>query len=310
MLNTFLRLSILLFILDLSAMAPALAQEQPQITAEQFLASLKFQGGKITLPDGIAVLDLPENFQYLGPEDAGRLITQGWGNPPGMKTLGLILPADVNPLGGRGWGVVLTYQNDGHVNDSDADSIDYTELLKKMQAAFTEQNEQRKQQGYGTLDFVGWAENPTYDKATHKLYWAKELAAENAPDHTLNYDIRVLGRQGVLVLTAVSGLSQIDTIKARMPQVVNFTNFTPGNAYNDFNDSTDKTAAYGLAALIAGGAAAKMGLFAKLLAMAVAFKKVIVLVVAGFAVSVKKWFGRGKKPAPSAVNLTKNNDES
>jgi uncharacterized membrane-anchored protein len=31
----------------------------------------------------------------------------------------------------------------------------------------------------------GWAEPPSYDKATHKMYWAKELAFGTG-EHTLN----------------------------------------------------------------------------------------------------------------------------
>jgi hypothetical protein len=34
-------------------------------------------------------------------------------------------------------------------------------------------------------------------------------------DHTLNYNIRILGRRGVLVLNAVSGMKQLDAIRAQ-----------------------------------------------------------------------------------------------
>jgi len=296
MLNTLLRLFILLLSLDFSA--PALAQEQTeQITVEEFLAALKFQSGTIQLPGGIASLNLPDTFRYLAPEDAERLLTQGWGNPGGYNTLGMILPANVNPLGMDGWGVIITYEEDGHVNDDDADTIDYGALLKDMQEATEQANEERKNQGYDALTLVGWAETPTYDRASHKLYWAKELASDRAEQHTLNYNIRLLGRKGVLVLNAVAGMEQIDTIKAEMQNVVAFSNFTPGNGYTDFNADTDKAATYGIAALVAGGAAAKMGLFAKLFALLIAFKKLIILGAIGLGALLKNLFGRKKKAA-------------
>ena len=50
------------FLVALSGLLVALsatAQEQEQITAEEFLASLNFQKGAITLPGGVASLDLP-----------------------------------------------------------------------------------------------------------------------------------------------------------------------------------------------------------------------------------------------------------
>jgi uncharacterized membrane-anchored protein len=286
---------IVIVIFSLLFCASASAQTtESQITVEQFLASLKFQEGKIELPGGIATLNLPSSFRYLAPNDTERVLTQGWGNPPSRATLGMILPTAVNPLEANGWGVIITYEEDGHVNDNDADSIDYDALLKDMQEAMLQESEERKKQGYDGLTLVGWAEKPTYDRVSHKLYWAKELASDRADQHSLNYNIRVLGRKGVLVLNAVAGINQIDTIKTEMQNVVAFTNFNPGNAYGDFNESTDQVAAYGIAALVAGGAAAKLGVFAKLFALAIAFKKFVILGVVGIGAVLKNWFGRKK----------------
>jgi uncharacterized membrane-anchored protein len=142
---------------------------------------------------------------------------------------------------------------------------------------------------------MGWAETPSYDKASHKLYWAKELAFGDAQQHTLNYNIRVLGRKGVLVLNAVSGMNQIAMIKTEMPKVLSATNFKAGNDYNDFNSSTDKVAAYGIAALVAGGVAAKLGFFAKIFALLLAFKKLIIVGVIALWVGIKKFLGMKKK---------------
>lgn len=276
---------------------------QAQMTADQFVASLKFQSGKIDLPNGIATLDLPPSFRYLNPEDSGRVLVDAWGNPPGGTTLGMIFPADVSPLSQGGWGIVITYDEDGHVSDEEADTIDYDEMLKDMQSSMEEANVERKKEGYEPVSLVGWAEAPSYDKANHKLYWAKELAFGDAQQHTLNYNIRVLGRQGVLVLNAVAGMDQISTIKAEMPAVLSATNFKAGNSYADFNSSTDKVAAYGIAALVAGGVAAKMGFFAKLFALLIAFKKVILFGLIALGVGIKKFLGmRKKEEKPQAAD--------
>lgn len=268
---------------------------QAQMSAEEFTASLKFQSGKIDLPNGIAVLDLPQAFNYLNPEDSKRVLEDAWGNPPGGETLGMIFPAGVSPLDKNGWGIIITYDEDGHVSDEDADTIKYDELLKDMQSSMQEANEERKKQGYEPVSLIGWAEAPSYDKASHKLYWAKELAFGDAQSHTLNYNIRVLGRQGVLVLNAVAGMDQISTIKAEMPKVLSATNFKAGNSYAEFNSSTDKVATYGIAALVAGGAAAKLGLFAKLFALLIAFKKMILIGLIALGVGIKKLLGMRKK---------------
>jgi len=278
------------------------AEEQQGMTAEQFMASLRFQSGKIDLPNGIAALDLPANFRYLNPEDSARVLEQAWGNPPGGTTLGMIFPTNVSPLSQEGWGIVVTYEEDGHVSDSDADSIDYKEMLENMQASMGEANEERKKQGYEPVSLVGWAETPSYDKSSHKLYWAKELAFGDAQQHTLNYNIRVLGRKGVLVLNAVAGMNQIGMIKTEMPQVLASTNFKAGNGYNDFDSNTDQVATYGIAALVAGGVAAKMGFFAKIFALLIAFKKLILLGLIAVGVGIKKFFDmRKNKVKPQAA---------
>ncbi|HEX9174381.1 MAG TPA: DUF2167 domain-containing protein [Telluria sp.] len=275
----------------------ALAQTPaaPQQTAEQFAASLQFKTGKIVLPGAIATLDLPPTFRYLGPQDTERLLVEGWGNPPGTTTLGMIVPAKVNPVSREGWGVIVTYDQDGHVKDDDAENIKYDELLKQMQEGTADNNAARKEQGFPAMTLVGWAEAPRYERASHKLYWAKELRTEGSEQNGLNYNIRVLGRTGVLVLNAVAGMDQLAQVKAEMPQVTAFTNFTEGNRYADFDSKTDKVAEYGIATLVAGGIAAKLGFFGKLLALLVAFKKLILLGLLAAGSMLFKFFKREKK---------------
>lgn len=288
-----LRRSLLLLVL-LCQLVSAAPKEEKQ-SAEEFLASLHFEQGKITLPGNVATLNLPPSFHYLPPADAEHLLVDAWGNPPGSKNLGMILPTAASPLSKEGWGVIITYDKDGHVKDDDADAIKYDDLLKEMQEGITEGNAERKKEGYPAMTLLGWAEKPSYDKASHKLYWAKELKVDGASENTLNYNIRVLGRHGVLVLNAVAGMSQINQIKGEMPQVVAASEFTAGNRYADFDVKTDKVAEYGLAALVAGGIAAKLGFFGKLFAVLLAAKKLILVGLAALGGGIMKLFGRDKK---------------
>jgi uncharacterized membrane-anchored protein len=273
----------------------ALAAEDadaPSMTAEEFEASLDYKQGTIALPGGRATLDVPPSFRYLGPEDAQRVLVDAWGNPPGAETLGMLFPANVSPLQREGWGVVIDYSDDGHVSDDDASTIDFDELLADMQAGVAERNEERTRQGYEPLTLVGWAEPPHYDQGSHKLYWARHLRFGDAGDSTLNYSIRVLGREGVLVLNAVAGMDQLELVKSRMQDVLGFANFNEGNRYADFDSSTDKAATYGLAALIGGAVAAKTGLLAKLGVLLLAAKKFIVIILVAIGALVTRLFRR------------------
>jgi uncharacterized membrane-anchored protein len=275
-----------------AATPPAGDASKPRQTVEQFMATLKPQHGSIDLPGGIATLNLNDDFYYLTPDDTERLLVEGWGNPPGHKTLGMIIPQATSPMSRGGWGVLVSYKDDGHISDEDAAKIDYTELLKQMQDEDEDANKERRKQGYAGLQLLGWAEPPRYDDSTHKMYWARELKADDAQENTLNYSIRVLGRQGVLELNAVASMSDLPTIQRELPNVLEFTNFTDGNRYADYQPGTDKLAKYGLAALVAGGIASKAGLFAKLGLLLLAAKKFIVvglLVVASF---FRKLFNR------------------
>ncbi|HRC87566.1 MAG TPA: DUF2167 domain-containing protein, partial [Thermoanaerobaculia bacterium] len=187
-----------------------------------------------------------------------------------------------------------TYDDDGYVTDSDAEEIDYSDLLSTMQKATEKENEKRAKDGYEAVHLVGWAEPPSYDKASHKLYWAKDLQFGDGANHTLNYNIRVLGRKGVLVLNAVAGMDQLTSVKHDMQKVLGFVEFTDGHRYADYKPGIDKAAGYGLAALVAGGIAAKTGLLKGLLAGILAFKKLIVVGVAGIGSYFARLFKRKK----------------
>jgi uncharacterized membrane-anchored protein len=284
------------FLFSASAHAqPAPAADEATDAAAAFMATLKPQSGTIALPGGKAELKLDDSFRYLSPADTKKLIEDAWGNPPGAAdgALGMLIPADTSPLSENGWGVVITYADDGHISDDDAHKIDYDDVLKDMKAASEEHNKEREKAGYSALHLVGWAEPPHYDAAEHKIYWAKDLSSGDGDgQHSLNYYVRVLGREGVLEFIAVSGMNQLQQVRVDMNKVMSFADFTAGNRYTDFNASTDKVAAYGLAALVAGGVAAKTGLLAKLLALLIAGKKVLFLAGAAVVGFFAKFFKR------------------
>src|SRR6185436_9533807 len=143
--------------------------------------------------------------------------------------LGMLIPADASPLTKQGWGIVITYDEDGYVDDSDAASINYTKLLKQMQDATAEDNKERAKRGFHTIAVVGWAEPPTYDRAAHKMYWAKDLMFGSSGEHTLNYSIRILGRRGVLVLNAVANMHQLPAVRSETQNVLTAVNFVEGH---------------------------------------------------------------------------------
>jgi len=257
--------------------------------------SIKPQAGEINLKQGLAKLTLPANLRYLSPDDSATVLSKIWGNPVEEKPLGMIVPTGFSPFDPESWAVVINYSDEGHVKDNDAATINYEKLLAEMKKSAKENNEARTKAGYASVDLVGWAASPHYDAVTHKLYWAKELKFSDSEEHTLNYNIRILGRTGVLELNTVARLADLKTVESVTPMILSAVDFQSGNRYADFKEDTDKVATYGIAALVAGGIAAKTGLLKVLWLGILAFKKVIVfgaIAVGGF---VKKLFG--KKPS-------------
>jgi uncharacterized membrane-anchored protein len=168
------------------------------------------------LGNGLATITLPAEYHYLDPRQTKTVLEELWGNPPSELTLGMIFPVDTPIISEESWAVVLEFEDCGYVSDEDASEIDYDELLEDMQGATKDENEERASSGYDTLEIIGWAARPSYDAARHKLLWAKELQFGDSPGRTLNYDVRVLGRRGVLSMNAVASMDQLPAVERGM----------------------------------------------------------------------------------------------
>lgn len=260
-----------------------------------FEAQLSYQEGDVTVGNNLAKLHLGQDFRFIGPDDAERVLV-AWGNPPGSKPLGMIFRQGTSATTEDSWAVIVSYTEDGHVDDEDAADIDYDELLAEMKEDTQEANVERKQAGFGEVNLVGWAEPPHYDAETKKLFWAKELDF-GADHHTLNYSIRALGRKGVLELNAVASMTQLGLVKSEMPKVLTAVEFVQGMRYADFDPDIDTVAAYGLGALVAGKLVAKAGMFKLLLAGLLASKKLVFAGLAALAVLAKKVFSKSSEEA-------------
>ncbi|MEM1414359.1 MAG: DUF2167 domain-containing protein [Myxococcota bacterium] len=258
---------------------------------QAFEDSLDRQEGTIELGDGLAALALDARYRFLSPDDTDRVL-QAWGNPPQPNHLGMVIPADVSLFGDESWAVIVDWQEDGYVEDDDAEDMDYDELLEEMQSDTVAENAQRQQLGLPTVNLVGWAEPPHYDAVQKRIYWAKELDFGEA-SRTVNYDIRVLGRRGVLSMSAVGGMEQLPLLKPAMEDLMTKVQFHEGHRYVDFDPDVDEVAAYGIGGLIAGKVLAKSGFFAVILAFLLKAKKLLILVVIAIAAFARKLFGGG-----------------
>ncbi len=290
---------------SLAAASSALDPVAREKEIRNLIASLKPQTGDIDLGGGIAKASLPPQLAYLSPTDAATVLEKIWGNPKGGNSWGMVVPANFDPLDASSWAVVVSYEKDGYVKDDDAAHINYDKMMGEMKEATTEANKSRVKEGYEPIQIVGWASPPRYDAVNKKLYWAKEIKFGSATENTLNYNLRLLGRNGVLVLNAVAAMDQLKQVEAATPAILAAVNFQPGNRYADFKPGTDKVATYGIAALVAGGVAAKAGLFKGLLVALLALKKFLIIGVIALVAGIKKFWAwlNGRKAASAAAAL-------
>lgn len=243
---------------------------------------------------GQAMLHLPADKVFIPQPQAGKLL-RAMGNPGDHQELqGLVFPKD-----GDGWFATLRFEKSGYVKDDDAKNWDADDLLKSYREGTEAANEERIKMGVAAMEIVGWAEKPAYAADTHRLVWAmssREKGATGAAveDQGVNYNTYALGREGYVSLNLVTGLKDLGQHKAQAQELLGALEFIDGKRYADFNASTDHVAEYGLAALVLGVGAKKLGFFAVIFAFVAKFAKVILLAVVGFGGAIAKFFGRKK----------------
>jgi uncharacterized membrane-anchored protein len=239
-----------------------------------------------------ATLHLPEGVIFIPATEANRIL-KAMGNRPSADTLGLIFPTkeDAN------WMAIARYVSSGYIKDDDAKEWKADEMLDQIKEGTEAANADRKQRGIAEMQVVGWVERPTYDAASHRLVWSiesKDKGANADPEHGINYNTYLLGREGYVSINFVTDMSVIEAQKPIARQLLGAVEFEKGKTYADFNASTDHLAEFGLAALVGGVAAKKLGLFALIAAFAVKFAKVIGLGVLALGAGAAKFFKRNK----------------
>ena len=269
-----------------------MAEEEMLRAMDSMENSFRFQTGRVPLPSANVVLNVPAGFKYLNSKDAKYVVEELWGNPPSTQApLGLLLPADGKLLDVGGYAFIISYDALGFVKDGDAKDIDYDELMTNMQKDNIEENKEREQLGLSRLDLISWASKPFYDSEKKVLYWAKEYSVTGEEAHTLNYDVRVLGRRGVLTLQAVATMNDLANVNAHIPDVLSMVSFNEGSRYADVDEDNDHIAEWTIGGLVAGKVLAKVGFFAVIMK----FLKLIILAVIGFGAAVWRWITGKKK---------------
>ena len=237
-----------------------------------------------------AQIQVPENYLFTGPEGTQKVL-ELTENPPDPETVGVLIPTGET----ENWMVFFDYSDSGHVKDDERDSIDGDALLESLKTGTEAGNEERRANGWDSLHVTDWIVPPGYEPSTNRLAWGVRMR-QGAGDNVANYDVRVLGRTGVMSVTLTCSPDQVKPLIPVLQELLNGFDFKAGQKYAEWR-SGDKMAAYGLTGLIVGGAAvgaAKLGFFAKFFAVIAKFAKVVILALLAFIGAIWKLF-TGKK---------------
>ena len=124
---------------------------------------------------------------------------------------------------------------------------------------------------------------------------SREKGSNATEDQGVNYNTYLLGREGYFSMNLVTGLNELPRHKPQGQAMLAALAFNEGKRYEDFDSKTDHVAEYGLAALVLGVGAKKLGLLAVAAAFFAKFAKLIILAVLGLGAAVAKFFGRGRQ---------------
>jgi uncharacterized membrane-anchored protein len=279
---------------DSSETDTAFAAEMQKIVDRD--KQIKYQTGAVDVNAEVK-LTVPAGYKFMSKSDAEYVIFDFWGNPRRDDIMGMVVKQDYSIVDPAAWAFIVSYESSGFVKDEDAADIDYDEMMDELKESESAENDERQKQGYGPIHMIGWAAKPFYDKKNNILHWAKSMQFGDAPDTTLNYDVRILGRRGILSLNAVGTIDQIGDIKQHIPDIIHIAKFKDGSRYIDFDPEVDQVAAYTIGGLVAGKLLAKAGI----LALVLKNIKLVLLGIAVFFGAIRKkvagLFGK-KEPQP------------
>ena len=207
----------------------------PWVVGPQDVAAL--EGATLSLKADYVFLDVPSVTEFMN-------LTQ---NPrDGTEREQIFGPADLR------WFGIIEFIGDGYIEDKE--EIDADALLEAMRTATEEANEVRRKNGWAEMTIVGWRRTPNYDPQTNRLEWAIDANNSDGTSST-NFNTRILGRRGATSAVLVTDPQHFEADLAEFKLALAGYDFNPGERYSEFQEG-DKVAAYGLGALVLGGAAA------------------------------------------------------
>lgn len=214
---------------------------------------LEFKTGQLLLANGKIRMTVPDDFQFIEGEQARFILEDLWGNYSDGEVCGMLVKKGfkVTRLI-NDFSFVISYSDIGHVQDKEDRELNHNDLLATLRQNMELSNERRIANGVNTMQVEKWALVPYYDDYKKAVYWANSIKVNGTDEEILNYNLRLLGRTGVIKINAVATMDQFPAIKQILPQIISQVRFPDGQQYADYKDGDDRKSDQSIRELIAG----------------------------------------------------------
>lgn len=274
--------SLLLALLVLPCLSMAAAPHNPEERAAALRALQWKEGPSVAAIADKATLKTTDSLVYLDEANSKKFLEL----TDNIPSDGSYIVYNIKD----NWWADFSFNPAGYIKDDE--KIDADALLKSLKEGDEAGNEERKRLGIADLHTEGWFVPPHYDTATKRLEWGVKLRSGN--DYNVNYTVRILGRTGFTSATLVSSPEKLATDVESFKAILPGFEYKSGEKYAEFKEG-DRIAEYGLAALVAGGAAAiatKKGLWSVIGAFLAASWKIVAGIGVAAIAGLKNLFKR------------------
>lgn len=214
-------------------------------------SGVTFVGGKVTLPEAHASLDVPEHFRFARAKQLEPLAeAMGRGLTPG--TIGWLVHEKVQFTDPHPWVVEVHWHPMGHVADGEPSALAPDDLANKR-------NDVLSGTGMvsvaGAYEWKGFIYRPEWNAAHGFLAWSESTRFEDVQVETADCYADMPGREGVLRYSAeFLELPRAEVGFRAVRLIANRTSFESGYASADFSRLWHRNSSYQLADLVSGKA--------------------------------------------------------
>jgi uncharacterized membrane-anchored protein len=183
-------------------------------------------------------IKVPLGYQFTGAEGARAFLAEKKNAVPKDLVGCMISPAVT-------WPVLFEYSETGYLPDAQPSPLDKDGILN----TFVQQYKGRHPEEFKNRTApLSWQVPPSYDPVEHSLEWSirAETGPKNEPSTTLNYNLELLGRHGVLHVTTIyQGITDLESLR----KLAKSASFKAGERYSDHQQG-DPAATLDLAGLV------------------------------------------------------------